>query len=233
VRHLLALLLFPLVAVAAPVPKETEKQKMTRLFGEVADAPKGYDFTLDGDKLVVTMAANSSKSLDEFSPRTEREVTGDFDVRVVLTFAPSKKQRKEAGPSPHLVAGLGLWGKGERVLLRGPYFGDTGSEKNADGWGYGEWTFYQLSADEATSAWALNRSYRKYERRHLRLRREEGKYKYGESVDGKEWDMWAAEPCDLPDTVRVGVYAVNTTNAECAATFSDLTVIPIKPAEKK
>ena len=233
-RRLLPLLVIPplavALAVAAPVPKKTGAQRMKRLFGEVADAKLGYEFALDGDKLVVTMAANASKELDEPPPRTEREVTGDFDMTVVLSFAPPKKKLADAGPSPHLMAGLGLWGKDECVLLRGPYFGDTGAEKNPDGWGYGEWTFYRPSVEKATSAWSVSRLFQTYERRHLRLRREEGEYKYGESADGKEWDMWHAEPCDLPETVRVGVYVLNLTSADCTATFSDLVVTPLKPA---
>lgn len=69
-RHLLLLLLTPLVALAAPMPKETPADKMKRLFGEVADPRKGYDFTLDGEKLVVTMAANASEKMDDLPPRT-------------------------------------------------------------------------------------------------------------------------------------------------------------------
>lgn len=215
------------VAVAAPVPKLNQEQRRTRLFGEVVDAPKGYRFTLAGDRLVVDMAANASASIEEAPPRTEREVTGDFEMTVVLTLAPPETKLKDAGKNPHLIAGLGVWGKGPRFVTHAPCYGDIGKGRNSNGWGFGETGYVKYEDDRAWSSWCAHLDYRAFEKRHLILRREGRKHWYGDSEDGKEWSLWAGEPCDLPDTVGVGVFAVNTTAADCTATFSDFVVTPL------
>jgi len=120
VRHLFALLLLPLVAVAAPVPKEKPETKIKRLYGEIADAKKGYDFTLDGDKLVVTMGPSVSESLEEKTPpRVEREVKGDFEVRVAVTLAPPPATGTDTSVG-FITGGLGLWAEDGRCLTFGP-----------------------------------------------------------------------------------------------------------------
>ena len=228
-------LVFPLFGVAAPVPKEKPEAKLKRLFGEVADARKGYDFTLDGEKLVVTVSAGAAEGMEERPPRVEREVSGDFEVRVVLTFAPPSRNGRKNRLSPTVSVGLGVWAE-EAVIFRGPLYSPAvGIDKNDDGWGLGEFAFVRPpDRVKGTSSTVLPRLFQQYERRHLMFRREGGEYKYGESDDGKEWVVvteWPAR-CDLPDSVRVGLFVQNTTAAECTATFSDFIVTPPK-AEKK
>ena len=60
------------------------------------------------------------------------------------------------------------------------------------------------------------------------MRRVGDKFQYGESADGKKWQIGKGVAYDLPDTLRVGVVAINTSSHECEATFSDFTVIPLK-----
>jgi len=97
----LLLLLAP-VALAAPVPKETEKQKIERLYGKVMDPKGDSKFSLDGDKLTVTLPAKEVRSFDyvgerltdpktwkksSTAPRVDFTASGDFQVTVRATLA--------------------------------------------------------------------------------------------------------------------------------------------------
>jgi hypothetical protein len=236
-RRSLLLLLLPLAAVAAPVPKETEAAKMKRLFGEVADAKKGYDFALDGDKLMLTMAAGASDHLQDNTPRIGREVSGDFEATVVVTLAPPMKNIEDAGKLPYLAAGLAVWGDKRQVVKRQRLFSSLGRGRkaaNADGWESAilHWD-YSKEDDQQYGGHAFDNQFQTCDRRHLRIRREGGKLDYADSMDGKTWKRWAAIRIELPDDVHVGVVGLNTTSAECTATFSDFTVMPLKPVDKK
>ncbi len=229
--RLFPLLLLPLLAVAAPVPKETEAQKLKRLFGELADAKKGYDFKLDGDKLVLTMAAEATESPigEATSPFIGREVKGDFEARAVLTFTPPKVKLDEAGKTPFVAAGFCVRGESGGMVLAAPYFGGGTGKQNPDGWGVGMFTRYTTPDEKPAVGYNARAKYRGFQDRHVLIWREGDKIKLGISEDGKEWTMSADSlPTDLPDTVRVGVFGMNTSSVECTATFSDFTVVPLK-----
>jgi hypothetical protein len=230
---LLTLLVIPLLAVAAPVPKETPADKMKRLFGEVADAKKGYDFTLDGDKLVVTMASNASHNLAEKTlPRVEQEVKGDFEMKVVLTFAPPKGKGADA-VSGVVAAGLSVWVEDGRNMVFAPSYWPLSTGKNVVEWLCGN--FVRDHTPKLAKDWSYTHDPRKdvraFTSHNLRLVRSGGELTITDSEDGKEWGVARIYKLTLPDTIRVGVFGLNTTNAECTATFSDFTVTPLKPAK--
>lgn len=241
-RRLLPLLVLPLlavaVAVAAPVPKETEKAKLQRLFGEMANPKEGYHFALDDRALVLTMAANASE--DEVSektpPRVEQQVTGDFEAAVTITFAPPQKKyddnadrNKSSRCALHLT-GLCVWAEDGRNWAGGRFYGSSGGSKNPDGWGSAVFVRRTPNAANAPDfACTTDTTFRQYTDHRFRLRREGDRLKTADSADGKKWSEWVEEEFKLPDTVRVGVFGLNTFTAECTATFSDFTITPLKP----
>lgn len=229
---LLPLLILPLLAVAAPVPVEKPEAKMKRLFGEVADPKDGYTFALDGDKLVVTMAANASEKEDDFPPRIGQEITGDFEAQVVLDLAPPDKKVENAGKRPYVFAGLVVWGKEGCYVMRARLFSSFGGKEAANDNG---WVGARHQRDSVKGGFTGRNNYdehfREYHGLHIRIRREGSGLFYAESAEGKTWKERGGWEGDLPDTLRVGLIALNTTNAECTATFSDFTVTPLKPAK--
>lgn len=225
-----ALLLLPLAAFAAPVPKEKPEARLKRLYGAFADAKKGYDFTLDDDKLVLTMGPKASESLYEKAPpRVEREVKGDFEVRVAVTLAsPLEKGTEETGGA--VIAGLGVWadegrcltvGAAINVFLNGVQCGifrrDLTSPREKE-WG--------LSFDQ-------HKGRREYVGHHFRLTRKGNDFTLDDSEDGQKWQPSLTYKLTLPDTVRVGLTGQNTTGVECRATFADFSLTVPKAEEKK
>ncbi|MGL4420304.1 MAG: hypothetical protein ACRCZF_06550, partial [Gemmataceae bacterium] len=101
------------VAVATPVPRETEAQRVTRLWGTFIDPDKGSSITLI-DKIKLKMSSgpgprgiNPANGLNN-APRTLRELTGNFTatVRIVNDVAPPGV--KTGGPGFVLSGGGGM-----------------------------------------------------------------------------------------------------------------------------
>ncbi len=73
------------LAVAAPVPKDTERQAIEKRYGKVVDPKGDSKFELDGTKLKITLPANEVRDLThetDTAPRVTREVKGDFELTV-------------------------------------------------------------------------------------------------------------------------------------------------------
>lgn len=83
------------VTLAAPVPKQSDKQKLEAKFGKIADPKGDSKFTLDGEKLLITLPAKETRSYGHTTdpddpanqakfkktttcPRVEFEASGDF-----------------------------------------------------------------------------------------------------------------------------------------------------------
>lgn len=122
-HRFVTLLLVPALAVAAPVPKVTDTQKIEKLYGKVVDPKGGSKFALDGDKLVITLPANETRSFDyegglrgdvkqlkrfTTAPRVERDVEGDFTatVRVTITLDPKVTPIREGYVWSFLCGGI-------------------------------------------------------------------------------------------------------------------------------
>jgi hypothetical protein len=106
-----ALLLGSLLAPAAPVQKDAEKEKkerekVERVFGTIEDPDRDCQFVMDGDKLKLTMKGGKQYDYDakvKNCPRAVREVKGDF-VATVRAYAvlpenaaPAEGNMAEAG----------------------------------------------------------------------------------------------------------------------------------------
>ena len=83
-RALLVLVTGPLLLLAAPVPKDTDAQKLAKLYGTPVDPLKDCKFTLDGGKLTVTAGKGdhdlSVQNKEMNAPRVLKEIEGDFEA---------------------------------------------------------------------------------------------------------------------------------------------------------
>lgn len=123
-RHL-TLLLVPALTLAAPVPKPTEQQKIEARFGKIVDPKGDSKFSLDGDKLTITLPANETRGYDYTTdpddptnqakfkktntcPRVEFDAKGDFvlTVRVKLTLDAKAKAAAKREDMAYVAAGV-------------------------------------------------------------------------------------------------------------------------------
>lgn len=231
---LLAGLAVPVVGVAAPVPAESDADKVARLWGTVEAPAKTYVVKPDGKAL--TLRTLGWPLMFEYtSPKFHvgREVTGDFDVRVKLISldAPSRTVEHKNG-RPETGAGLIIEGEGQSLNLRHwmaihkDQAGNLQDGMQSCAWreerGAGGGTGSMLKAlDPCKSV-------------HLRVVRTGKAAVAMVSVDGEKWDSWGSNgQYQLPETVRVAVFVGHSTNQEVSATFSDFTVAKPERVEKK
>lgn len=253
-RYLLPLLLLPAVALAAPVPKQTEKEKIESKFGKIVDPKGDSKFALDGDKLVVTLPANESRSFgfkddpdhpndrtkfEKFNhcPQVEFEAEGDcvITVRVTCPLDPA------AGDA---ADGKGVFGFVGGGILARTKKGDwksvgicrfTRLDHVPDSKGIVPATRAFLNADgpeyrnsNGYNIPTLGSSYVCLKPIYLRGVRREGEWTISSSDDGKEWkevDWWP----DLTEApVKFALYAQHSTDKDHTVTFDEFKVEPIK-----
>lgn len=232
---LLAGLAVPVVGLAAaPVPPESDADKVARLWGTVEAPAKTYVVKPEGKSL--TLRTLGWPLLFEYtSPKFHvgREVTGDFDVRVKLVSldAPSRMVEHKNG-RPETGAGLIIEGEGQSLNLRhwmAIHKDQAGNlqdgmqsctwfEERGAGGGSGR-SLKDLAANQSV---------------YLRVVRLGKAVTIMTSTDGQKWDSWPGSGTfPLPHTVRVAAFVGHSTNQEVAATFSDFTITKPEKVEKK
>jgi hypothetical protein len=195
------LLLGALVATAAPVPKEREKEqkereKVERVFGPIEDPDRDCQFVLDGEKLKLTMKGGKQYDYDDKlknCPRAVREVKGDFVVTVRASAvlpenaAPAKGDMAEAGAGLFVLGPKGeAWRSGvhdflgeqrHRALILPGTHGPAGLEMKAE---QGIFTRFSRKGDSLVQSI---------------------------SGDGKKWiSIVTLSELKLGESLRVGIY---------------------------
>src|SRR5262245_52365931 len=103
-----ALLCMTALVVAAPVPKETDKEKVARVWGKVRSPSDSYVVKPE-EGLLTLRTLGYPVRYDYQVPQFQvtREVTGDFDVRVKVYSldSPRRDVHYEYG-GPQVAAGL-------------------------------------------------------------------------------------------------------------------------------
>jgi serine/threonine protein kinase/regulation of enolase protein 1 (concanavalin A-like superfamily) len=202
---------------AAAAPVSVPVDGLINGWGTVVDPDRDCRIHRDGETLVIDLP-NKRHDLTPFSrlfnvPRVVRPIEGDFEVQVKV-----EGEFKPVGPSKRLLdepsngAGLIVLGEGEsHVILDRMAFIRKG-------------TF--ISAVElAQRGEGGNRGRRNPQLGHgttyLRLARKGNRFEASASSDGKEWNSFDPLESHLPDRVKVGVAAINTSNEPFSVTFSE------------
>ncbi len=233
---MLPTLALALLLPAAPVPKETEKVQIEKLYGKIVDPKGDCKFKLDGDKLLVTLPANRTLNLDrkwDNGPKlTHGVLKGDFMIHLRVT-APFPEN---AGPGPDVewaYTGGGLefrWADDKRWswIGLGRHY-DRRSKKVETAVTSG---FPGTGVDRLN--WGLGTSDPKVvsDAPLLRLTRRGGTLAVEASDEGKEWTQMAS--CDPMPTgdVTVSLFAMHSSDKGGMVTFSEFVVTPLKEEKK-
>jgi hypothetical protein len=233
-RLLPLVLLLPMTATAGPVPKapkETDQQKLERLFGFSVDPDKDCKFTLTGENKLRVQLSAAAHPIDPGreltnTPRVVRTVEGDFTARVRVTLIdPAELKPAPKKPDGLFKAGLLISAGGETFAYHGhSLFHRPGGpvwqgELGLRGAG-GNQTRVSTSGNAFGAASLLVRITRIGDTLRMEAWQPEGR-----------WLEVAKKAIPLPDRVFVGVYAANHTATPFAAEFEDFTVTPIKPGK--
>lgn len=219
------LLLAPLLAVAAPVPKDPDA-KFKKLFGSGHTPDKKGELKFADGPLTVAFPEEDWVG-DEFRPlkcpHTALELKGDFEITVaVRTTGP-------ATPPDHrkqcvLGGGLVVWdaadAEAKPIFLR-RHFAERGGGRRG---GPNPW-FEEVEAhypgevlggerEDADPTTTL----------HLRMKRADKTVTFATSTDGKTWGEAGKRETDLPATASVGVWGYNCTGVAGDVVFEGFTV---------
>ena len=211
-------------AAAAPVPPESDAQKVARLWGKVRVPSKECAVKPDGALLTLRTAGypvGFGYSAPPF--QVTREVVGDFDARVKVFALDLPSRAVYYQDTPQTAAGLHIDGGNCSVAL---YRWMTYHKNNGVLQNYLQdcaWVAHRAPGAGGGSyltEWEAGQS------RYFRVVRKGDTITAGVSADGKEWKEWdaARQGLKLPPAVTVGLFLGHTTSQECAASFADFAV---------
>ena len=214
-RLLPVALLLAAPLVAAPVPKELKQDSVRKLFGKAVE-PKGMAVTFDPKEwsatLTATPPADAAKSVVEEhhvlrSPRTAREVSGDFDLSVSVTLPDQADITVTAG----LYASYG----DDSFVILGRTLESKGQQKNRREDLIKSFVGGKLWNSQG-GTWKVS-----VEAFGVRLIRRGDTITPYQLIDGKWEDITRADTkYDWPEKGTVGVY-VRSSNGEGTATFKE------------
>ena len=216
------------VAPAAPVPAESDKDKVARVWGKVHAPAGAYAVRPDG-KLLTLRTIGWPVGFGYSAPpfQVAREVTGDFDVRVKVYSLDMPSRTVHHDDSPQTAAGLHIDGGDCSVSLYRWMAIHKDKGRLQDGMQDCAWVSQRAPGSGSGSylkEWPAGESL------YLRVTRKGEKVAVGISSDGKDWkDRDAAMTgLKLPDAITVGLFLGHTTSQECSATFTEFTVEKLK-----
>jgi regulation of enolase protein 1 (concanavalin A-like superfamily) len=235
-RSLLVLFAAPLLLVAAPIPKETDAQKLAKLYGLPVDPAKDCKFTLSGDKLTITAGKGdhdlSVQSNEMNAPRVLKEIEGDFEVTVQVSgdYPKGAKGASEKRTIVFYGSGILVWDDTNNyVRLEKAYVdGLNGTPINC----YGSWELF------AGGEWKRQGSNADYvfgekDTAHLKLARKGNVFTASMSKDGKEWKELDPIEAEMGKTLKVGVAAVHICDTGFDAVFEGYDLKATKIKEEK
>ena len=216
-----------LVALLSALPATADDPKPREVagWGTVVDPDGDCEAKLVGDALTLTVPAtphNLNPLLGRMNgPRVLRPVAGDFTakVRVGGKFQPGPNKTSAKGAVPFVGAGLLVWAdkdhfvRVERCAWWLPDGRRVGYPPLVEAFVGGEFqVFSRPPAPAGGDVW-------------LRVDRAGDAFTVRTGPDGTKWEAVAEFTAALPAKVRVGVSAVNTSDAAFAATFGGFKVV--------
>ncbi len=224
-RALLVLFAIPAIALAAPVPKETEADKIKRLFGATVDPEKNSKFSLDGEKLVlrVTDAPHLMQLGDLSAPRVTRTVEGDFTASVRISLPlPRRDEPLPARRGQLVQVGFFLSDDGNVLATHARTLTPTPGQKDPF---RRQGQFYVWQPNSSSSFGSGGGAFDP-ETVHFRLRRDSGKLFAAASADGKSWHEFGGNQTPFPEKATLGLYLANPSGLPYAVAFEGFTVTP-------
>lgn len=232
----LILLLMPLVAVAAPVPKDGVKAKIEKQYGKMVDPKGDSTFDLDGDKLTITLPAGEPRGFGyveglkrgdpdekfDHTPRVEFTQTGDFTL-TVRVHSPLTEDAKPLTPESASELGGGF-----RFNPKNGSWYRFGVMQSRPGRGK-QSTIFPLDTPGVltNSGSGSGTSYAglKGETIWLRATRSGEVIKQEASIDGAKWKEYTTTRCVIADdTITVSLYALHHSDTKHTVTFDQLKV---------
>ena len=227
-------------ALAAPVPKPTEKEKIEARFGKVVDPKGDSKFALDGDKLVITLPANETRGHDyegdprhgtkaltktTTAPRLEREMEGDFTatVRVTIKLDPKAKHIRDKYDWTFLAGGIDVaWAEREWYSLSACQQEEKGKVVK----GYHDDTPNSFSKGGSAG---LRVRFELPDASWVQLKRSGKRIEYSVSTDGREFRSILSNSKDLPEgKLTLSLSAHHSSDKEHTVTFDEFKVEPVK-----
>ncbi len=224
-RILLLVLLVPTVAFAAPVPKETEADKVKRLFGTPIDPEKNSKFSLDGEKLILRV--NETPHLlqqgDLSAPRITRSVEGDFSATVLIRLPAPRRDEPLPRRGELIQVGMFLTDDGSLLASHARTLTATPGQKDA----FRRGGRFLLSYPNGSSSSGSGGGAFDPETVHFRLRRDGGKIYGAASADGKSWhECGGFQELPFPRQATLGLFLANPSGIPFGVEFEKFTVTP-------
>lgn len=234
-RTLLFLIAAPLL-LAAPVPKESDAQKLAKLFGMPVDPLKDCKFTLDGTKLTINVGKGdhdlSTQNNVLNAPRVLKEIEGDFEMAVKVNCKYPKEAKAGTDRATIVFYGLGLlvWDNEKNYVRLEKAYVD--SLDGSPVYSYGSWELF------ADGKWLRAGSSADYvfdptDTAYLKLARKGNAFTASISKDGKEWKELEPIKAEMSKTLKVGVVAVHICDTPFNAVFEDYSLKATKVKEEK
>lgn len=235
-RALLALFALPLLVVAAPVPKESDAEKLYRLFGKPVDPLKDCKFTLDGNKLTINAGKGdhdlSVQSKEMNAPRVLKEIEGDFEMKVKVSgeYPKGAKGASEKRTIVFYGHGLLVWDDEKNYVRLEKAYVDL--LNGTPTYTYGSWELF------AGGEWVRRGTQEDFvfdqkDTAHFKLSRKGSVFSASISKDGKEWKDLPPIEAEMGKKLQVGVGAVHICDTAFDAVFEEYEMKATKVKEEK
>lgn len=236
VRTLLVALLFPVMVVAAPVPKAAGGKKLSETFGEQVNPDSTCKYEpagKDGLRIVVP-TTHPIEEVDHgktVRPHMVRKVEGDFvlTVRIQHTFNKEAGKAENAKTKTMVAAGIGFIDADD---ARNTFSVCHMNTKSGDKWSTGQ--LMQIMHRGGGSGSGSGGQPAAGKPAYLRVTRKGEEVKSEFSGDGKKWQNFSTMKMNtLGPAVNIGPVACQSTDAEYSAEFTEYDIKPLIEEPKK
>lgn len=215
------LVAFAAFNVLAAAPVKEKKAQTIKGWGTVIDPDRDCKVKDEGGRVTITVPAthhdltrtDDGKKLN--APRILRDVKGDFHVQVkVRTFPLPQANTSSSGKHSFVSSGLLIWIDDQNFLR---------FDRAAEGSSPSPFVWTERFEGGKPVTQKLSRLSANSET-WLRIARKGDKLMVSFSGDGDQWIEVLAEEVKLPEKIKVGVQAINTTNTEFAPILEEFKV---------
>jgi hypothetical protein len=230
-RVTVALLAFPFLAVAAPVPKpESDAVRFEKLLGKAVLPDKKGEFAVAGDTLTVKFPKGEYVGSEDhplLSPHTAREVEGDFELTASVRIT-GPKEPPATGKQWDMGAGLVAWDdEAEKwpevpwaIFAARRFDGDSRPNEDKQLWREKTVTQFRQHSYRPKAIAGTDPT----TTRHLRLTRKGDMFTVSVSDDGTDWAEQQSRDVDAGKKLRVGVWAYKRVDGAGDVVFENVTL---------